>query len=80
VDIQRLDVGSPESDDLLLAVNEALDKLVVQDPIEAELVKLRYFAGLTVEEAASLLNISPRTARNYWAHARTWLYHEISVK
>ena len=80
VDIQQLDVASPESDDLLLAVNEALDKLVVQDPIEAELVKLRYFAGLTVEEAASLLNISPRTARNYWAHARTWLYHEISVR
>src|SRR5256714_1229235 len=77
VDIQQIDLASPEADDQILAVSEALDKLAAQDPIEAELVKLRYFAGLTVEEAAGLLDISPRTARNYWAHARTWLYHEI---
>jgi RNA polymerase sigma factor (TIGR02999 family) len=80
VDIQAIDVASPDADEQLLAVNEALDKLAAQDPIEAELVKLRYFAGLTIEEAASLLDISPRTARNYWAHARTWLYHEIMVR
>src|SRR5262249_61463384 len=80
VDIQQIDLASPDSDDQLLAVNEALDKLAAQDPIEAELVKLRYFAGLTVDEAAELLDISPRTARNYWAHARTWLYHEITVR
>ena len=80
VDIQELNLASPEADDQLLAVNEALDKLAAQDPIEAELVKLRYFVGLTVEEAAELLAISPRTARNYWAHARTWLYHEIAVR
>jgi len=80
VDLQELDLASPGADDQLLAVNDALDKLAAQDPIEAELVKLRYFAGLTVEEAASLLDISPRTARNYWAHARTWLYHEITVR
>ena len=79
VDIQELDLASPDADDQLLAINEALDKLAKQDPVEAELVKLRYFAGLTVEEAASLLGISERTARNYWAHARTWLYHEINV-
>src|SRR5437016_5602327 len=79
VDIEQLDLASPDANDQLLAVNEALDKLAVQDPLEAELVKLRYFAGLTVEEAAGLLDISPRTARNYWAHARTWLYHEITV-
>ena len=80
VDIQQIDLASPDADDQILAVSEALDKLAVQDPIEAELVKLRYFAGLTVEEAAGLLDISPRTARNYWAHARTWLYHEIAVR
>jgi RNA polymerase sigma factor (TIGR02999 family) len=79
VEIQQLDLVSPSADDQLLAVNEALDKLAAQDPTEAELVKLRYFVGLTTEEAASLLDISPRTARNYWAHARTWLYHEITV-
>ena len=79
VDIQQLDLASPDADDQLLAVNDALDKLAAQDPVEAELVKLRYFVGMSVEEAASLLDISPRTARNYWAHARTWLYHEITV-
>src|SRR5258705_4394222 len=60
VDIQQLDLASPDADDQLLAVNEALDKLAAQDPIEAQLVKLRYFAGLTVEYAAALLEISPR--------------------
>ena len=80
VDIQQIELASPGADDLLLAVNDALDKLAAQDPTEAELVKLRYFVGLTTEEAASLLDISPRTARNYWAHARTWLYHEITVR
>ena len=80
VDIEQLDLASPDADDQLLAINDALDKLARQDPIEAELVKLRYFAGLTIEEAATLLDISPRTARNYWAHARTWLYHEINVR
>ena len=80
VDIEQIDLASQDSDDQLLAVNDALDKLAAQDPIEAEVVKLRYFAGLTVEEAADLLDISPRTARNYWAHARTWLYHEITVR
>jgi len=80
VDIQQLDLASPTADDQLLAVNEALDKLAAKDPVEAELVKLRYFGGLSIEEAASLLDISPRTACNYWAHARTWLYHEIMVR
>jgi RNA polymerase sigma factor (TIGR02999 family) len=80
VDIQQIDLVSPGADDQLLAVNDALDKLAAQDPTEAELVKLRYFVGLTTEEAASLLDISPRTARNYWAHARTWLYHEITAR
>jgi RNA polymerase sigma factor (TIGR02999 family) len=80
MDIQQLDLASPEADDQLLAVNEALVKLTAQDPIEAELVKLRYFVGLTTDEAAGLLEISPRTARNYWEHARTWLYHEITSR
>jgi len=80
VEIQEIDLASPAADDQLLAVNEALNKLAAQDPIEAELVKMRYFVGLTVEEAAEVLDISPRTARNYWAHARTWLYHEITAR
>jgi RNA polymerase sigma factor (TIGR02999 family) len=80
VDIQKIDLASPDTDDQLLAVNEALDKLAAQDPTEAELVKLRYFVGLTTEQASTLLGISPRTARNYWVHARTWLYHEVRVR
>ncbi len=80
VDIRQVDLVSPDVDDQLLAVNEALDHLAAQDPVEADLVKLRYFVGLTVEEAAQLLDISPRTARNYWAHARTWLYHKITAR
>jgi RNA polymerase sigma factor (TIGR02999 family) len=80
VDIEQIDLASPASDDMLLAINDALEKLAAQDPVEAELVKLRYFAGRTLEETANLLNISERTAGNYWAHARTWLYHEITVR
>jgi DNA-directed RNA polymerase specialized sigma24 family protein len=64
----------------LLAVNDALDKLAAQSKPEAELVKLRYFVGMTVEEAAEVLGISARTADNYWAHARAWLFHELKVK
>jgi RNA polymerase sigma factor (TIGR02999 family) len=80
VDLEQIDLASPDADDQLLAVNDALDKLAAQDPVEAELVKLRYFAGLTTEDVSGLLGISPRTARNYWAHARTWLYHEIASR
>jgi RNA polymerase sigma factor (TIGR02999 family) len=80
LDIQQIDLVSPGDEDQLLAVNEALDKLAAQDQVEAELVKLRYFVGLSTEQAANLMEISPRTARNYWAHARTWLYHEITKR
>src|SRR5260221_13796326 len=58
--------------DEVLAVNEALDKLAKEDPLAAELVKLRYFIGLALPEAAQALGISPRTADRLWAYARTW--------
>jgi len=77
VDIQDVDVASPTDDDELLAVSEALDKLGVQHKVEAELVKLRYFIGMTNDEAAEVLGISPRTAKYYWTHARAWLFQEI---
>jgi DNA-directed RNA polymerase specialized sigma24 family protein len=68
----------------LFAVNEALDKLAAQNKLEAELVKLRYFIGMTFEEAAEVLGISPRTADNYWAHARAyaraWLFSELKAE
>ena len=78
VDIQEVDLASPAEDDQLLAVSEALEKLAAQHTEEAELVKLRYFVGMTNEEAAEVLGISVRTAKYYWTHARAWLYREIA--
>jgi RNA polymerase sigma factor (sigma-70 family) len=59
-------------------LDEALTRLAQKDKVKADLVKLRYFAGLTLEQAADLLGLSERTAKRYWAHARAWLYREIS--
>ena len=80
VDIESVEIASLADDDELLAVNEALDKLAAQNKVEAELVKLRYFVGMTLEEAAEVLGISARTADNYWAHARAWLYCAIKTQ
>jgi RNA polymerase sigma factor (TIGR02999 family) len=63
--------------DELLAVHEALDKLATEDPAAAELVKLRYFVGMTMEEAATALGLAPRTAERIWTYARVWLKEEI---
>jgi RNA polymerase sigma factor (TIGR02999 family) len=67
----------PEPREDLLALDEALNNLAVQDPRKAQLVQLRYFAGLTIEEAARALGISSTTAERYWAYARAWLQREI---
>jgi RNA polymerase sigma factor (TIGR02999 family) len=64
------------SDDLI-ALDEALVKLAFEDPTKADLVKLRYFAGLTLEQAAEMLEISHATAERYWSYARVWLFNEI---
>jgi DNA-directed RNA polymerase specialized sigma24 family protein len=77
VEIQEVDIASPGDDDQLLALSEALDKLAVEHKAESELVKLRYFVGLTNDEAAQALGISPRTAKYYWTHARAWLFRQI---
>jgi RNA polymerase sigma factor (TIGR02999 family) len=68
-----LDVTAESADDNVLALSEALDRLAAVNPRAAELVKLRYFAGLTGREAAGVLNISPRKADQVWAYARAWL-------
>ncbi len=68
---------SPPPDEAL-AVHEALDRLAAKDPVSAELVKLLYFAGLTMEEAAAALNVSKRTAEGRWTHARAWLRQVIA--
>jgi RNA polymerase sigma factor (TIGR02999 family) len=77
VELDKVDLATASEDDQLLAVNDALDKLAAHSKIEADLVKLRYFVGLTLEEAAEALGISARTADTYWAHARAWLFHEL---
>jgi RNA polymerase sigma factor (TIGR02999 family) len=78
VELEQVELPFPGNDDQLLAVNDALDQLAAAHPLEAEVVKLRYFVGLTHEEAANALGISVRTAKYYWAHARAWLFHEIT--
>ena len=71
------DIIAPEKCEELLALDEALNKLAAQDPDKAKLVELRYFAGLTGEEAAKVLGISPATADRYWVYARAWLQAEV---
>ena len=73
-------LAAPSTDDQLLAVHEALDKFALQHPLQAEVVKLRYFAGMTNEEVAQLLGISISTAKNYWNFSRGWLFNEIQSK
>ncbi|MBP8304648.1 MAG: sigma-70 family RNA polymerase sigma factor [Phycisphaerae bacterium] len=79
----RLDLDQAESlierpSEDLLALNEALNRLEAADKPKADLVKLCYFAGLTLEQAAELLGISYRTAKRHWAYARAWLYDQIT--
>lgn len=80
VDLAVVEMAAPGDDSEFLAVNDALDRLAAQNRVEAELVKLRYFVGMTLEEAAEALGISARTADNYWAHARAWLFREIKAQ
>jgi RNA polymerase sigma factor (TIGR02999 family) len=76
VDVDEIEIAAPAQDDELLAVNEALEKFAATDPPKAELVKLRFFAGLTLEQASSVLGISQPTAKRWWAYARAWLFEE----
>jgi RNA polymerase sigma factor (TIGR02999 family) len=71
------DLAASEPDDELLALDEALIRLAAQDPLKAKLVELRYFAGLTLDQSAEVLGISPTTADRHWAYARAWLRAEI---
>jgi RNA polymerase sigma factor (TIGR02999 family) len=74
VDLEQAAAVVHDPSDDAVAVSEALDLLAAHDPVKAELVKLRFFAGLSVEEAADLLGISRATADRYWRYAKTWLY------
>lgn len=69
--------SAPQPREDLIALDQALDQLAIEDPIKAELVKLRYFAGLTLAEAAEALGLSERTAGRHWTYARAWLRREV---
>ena len=77
VDIDDIEIPAPGSDDEILAVHEVLEKLAARDPRKAELVKLRYFVGLSFEETAAVLSIAVPTAKQWWAYARAWLLTEM---
>jgi RNA polymerase sigma factor (TIGR02999 family) len=77
LDFEEVKPAVPEPREDLLALDGALNRLAAKDPVKAQLVQLRYFAGLTVEEAARALGISSTTAERYWAYARAWLQREI---
>jgi RNA polymerase sigma factor (TIGR02999 family) len=77
-EIEFVDLPTRMSDDDLLALHEALEKLAAADPVKAQLVTMRYFAGMTIEQASAVLSISRVTAHRYWTYARAYLHQQIS--
>ena len=80
VEFNEAGLPAPGNDDRILAVNDALDKLAAENKLGADLVKLRYFVGMTLAEAAQALGVSERTADNYWAYAKVWLVREMQAQ
>ena len=78
VDLDGQDLAAPAADEQLLAVHEILDNLAKDHPLQAEVVKLRYFVGMTNEETADALGVSVATVKNYWTFARTWIFNELA--
>jgi len=79
VDLEGLELAADTPPDTLLVVHEALEKLAAEDPPKAELVRLRFFIGLTNAEAAKVLGVSESTVKRYWDFSRAWLLREIRV-
>ena len=79
LDIDEIEIAAPAQEDELLAVNDALNKFAALDSRKAELVKLRFFAGLTLEQAAVVLGVSEPTSKRWWAYARAWLFEECKA-
>ncbi len=77
VELQEAGLAAPGEDDQLLAVDEALERLSHEHPVQAQVTKLRYFGGMTNEETAQVLNLSVSTVKNYWNFARAWLFDAI---
>jgi len=79
IDLDKVEIAADADDDTLLLIAESLDKLAQEQPQAAEIVKLRFFAGLTLEEAGQLLGFTERTAKRHWAFARAWLYDAMKT-
>jgi RNA polymerase sigma factor (TIGR02999 family) len=79
LDLDRLELTEDGTSPDVLALDGALEKLAAEEPSAAEVVKLRYFAGLTIAQAAAALDISVRTANRHWAYAKAWLYQQLSL-
>jgi RNA polymerase sigma factor (TIGR02999 family) len=77
IDIEEVELAAPADDDQMLAIDEALTRFSAVDPKKAELVKLRYFIGMTIEESADALGISLATAKRWWEYSRAWLHSEL---
>ncbi len=77
IDLDEQDLAAPGPDDQLLAVHEVLGNLAQKHPVQAEVVKLRYFVGMTIEETAQVLGISAGTVKNHWTFASAWIFNEI---
>jgi RNA polymerase sigma factor (TIGR02999 family) len=77
LDAEEFAVAAPDPNEDVIALDEALNRFAEHDPAKAELVKLRYFAGLSNEEAADALGISPATAKRHWAYSRAWLFRVL---
>jgi RNA polymerase sigma factor (TIGR02999 family) len=77
VNLEQVDLASATDDDTLLRVDEALTKFAAEEPVKAQLVKLRYFVGLSIPEAAAAMGMSESTAKRAWAYARAWLYEYL---
>jgi RNA polymerase sigma factor (TIGR02999 family) len=78
VELEGQDLAAPAADEQLLAVHEVLNILANDHPMQAEVVKLRYFVGMTNEETAEALGLSVATIKNYWTFARTWIFTEMN--
>ena len=77
VELDETELAAEAEEDKVLQVDEALDDLAREDPVQAQVVKLRFFAGLKNEEVAEALGVSTKTVQRYWTHAKSWLYQRI---
>jgi RNA polymerase sigma factor (TIGR02999 family) len=77
VDLDSADLATAASPDALLLIDEAIDRLKLDQPLAAKLVSLRYFAGLSIDDAADAIGISKRSAYRHWTYARAWLFKEL---